>query len=100
MAEIDLKDGLSVGKITRYTGSMTMSSLVNLTKSAAITFSRAYRTTPKCRNVGTDSTEGISVTKSVHTLSSVGCTIAFRQGSPTLTTDTTITVFADIDGEF
>ncbi len=100
MAELDLKDSMSSGKITRYTATMTMSSVVNTTKLATIDFSRAYRSTPRVRNIGTDSAEGISVSKGVNSLTPSQLVVAFRQGSPTLTTDTAIIVYADVDGEF
>jgi len=100
MAEIDLNDSLAKGKITRYTASMAMSSVVNTTKLATIDFSRAYRTTPRVRYIGTTDAGGISAVKDVSSLTPSRVVLAFRQLSPTLTTDSTIEVYADIEGEF
>ena len=102
MATRDLRDTMSVSgnKITRYEANLSLTSVINTTHLVTITPSRPYRKTPNIRYIGTESSYGIVLKSGVQTLTSAIIVLGFRTGSPSVTTDATVVIYCDVDGEF
>jgi hypothetical protein len=99
MATIESKNVKSRGVETRETGTLALTSVANTTHLATITFDRAFRSTPKFLNAGTDSTYGIVLSKGVQAISTTQCVVGFRSHASGQA-DVSITVYADVEGEF
>lgn len=88
----------SGSQMLRGEASMVMSSVINTTHLATVTFPVAFKAVPNVRNIGTDSSLGIMVGKGVQTVTTSQIVLGFRTYSPSNTIDATITVYADVEG--
>lgn len=99
MATTTLTDVKSRGVEERHDGTMALTSVANTTHLCTITFARPYRTAPKVKQIGTDSSYGMVVSKGISSVSSTQIVVGFRSHASG-TADANITVYADVEGEF
>lgn len=83
----------------RHDGTLALTTVANTTHLATITFARAYRAVPKVKQIGTDSSYGMVVSKGISTITTSQVVVGFRSHASG-TGDVNITVYADVEGQF
>jgi len=99
MPTTTLLDVKTRGVEERHDGTLALTSVANTTHLATITFARAYRSTPKVKQVGTDSSYGMVLSKGISSVTATQVVVGFRSHASG-SGDASITVYADVEGEF